>query len=295
MTEQNPQSSRVGSGHAQQGETYRMMGIREQVKNPTQIFHQALNEFNEAIGDFCKITPHDDNKLILVEERSWTYAHRGATCFQLGLLGDYFMYEKALEDFAIAIQLNSKYAWAYAQQGETYRWLGISNFLGPKCPQDYFEKGINSFSKAIELAPDYAWAYAHRGATHRFCIIPNPPIEQSLQDFDKSIELNPKYAWAYAYRSVVHRMGKNGNKAYADLSEAINIYPDMFVNFPDYNWPISRILTFTLSQIEQANQILVEKSDDPYALYVIALSKAQKEGIPAAKAEIEKAQQTGIV
>ena len=59
-------------------------------------------------------------------------------------------YDRAIESFAKAIELNPNYAAAYNNRGNAYRDIGN------------FDHAIADYTKAIELKPDFVEAYNHR-------------------------------------------------------------------------------------------------------------------------------------
>ncbi|NJO15647.1 MAG: hypothetical protein HC877_07835 [Thioploca sp.] len=286
-------SANTALDHASQGEIYRMMGIQGQVQDPKKPFLDAIKEFDQAIQ--------------ANEKYAWAYAHRGAAYFQLALSEktNFNQYKKALDDFDKAISLNAGYSWAYAQKGETHRWLGIKHFSASAIKE--FESAIEAFNKAIELAPDYAWAYAHRSAARRFLfrnnggLAPNL-IQDSIHDLNKAIQINTNYAWAYAYLAVFHRLESASDKAYEDLEEAARLYPDVFYNYIEpesvEHKPHVRhkkgFMLFSAEQINQAQQILAQNPREPFALYLVTLSKYSQGGFAAIKEELNKGREMKI-
>ena len=59
-------------------------------------------------------------------------------------------YDRAIESFTKAIELNPNYAEAYNNRGNAYRDNGN------------FDRAIADYTKAIELKPDFVEAYNHR-------------------------------------------------------------------------------------------------------------------------------------
>ena len=59
-------------------------------------------------------------------------------------------YDRAIESFTKAIELNPTYAIAYYNRGNAYR------------DKDNFDRAIADYTKAIELKPDFVEAYNHR-------------------------------------------------------------------------------------------------------------------------------------
>lgn len=292
MAEQD-NSNKDAVDYARQGETYRMMGMRVQVPNdPDQPFLKAIDAFNKAIE--------------FASQYSWALAHRGATyCFMGGMATGYETknqhYKKAIADFEKAIEYKKDYVWAYAQKGETYWWWAADS-IGADKGMDYCQKAILAFNEAINRAPQYAWAYAHRGATYRLMGLLSgegknenqPNYDNALSDFSEALRHNLDYAWAYAYRGVVLRAKKQWQDSLGNIEQAIQLYPDIFtlpnlrrgsVLFPPAQEGSEQVI--------QANEILQQNPNDPLALYVIAASKARREGLAAAQAEIDRVRAAG--
>lgn len=64
-------------------------------------------------------------------------------------------YDKAIEDFNSAIEIDPKFPNPYCLRGTSYRKKGK------------LDKAIESCSKAIELKPDYGKAYYERGLAYQ--------------------------------------------------------------------------------------------------------------------------------
>ncbi|HID19571.1 MAG TPA: tetratricopeptide repeat protein, partial [Methanophagales archaeon] len=60
-------------------------------------------------------------------------------------------YEKAIECFNKAIELDPNYARAYYNRGNAYYYL------------KQYERAIEDYNKTLELDPNYAYAYNNRG------------------------------------------------------------------------------------------------------------------------------------
>jgi tetratricopeptide (TPR) repeat protein len=93
-------------------------------------------------------------------------------------------YQKAIECYDKAIELDPNLAEAYNNRGVAYRALRL------------YESAIEDCNKAIELDPNLAEAYNNRGLA--YCALNQ--YEKAIEDFNKAIELNPNYAIAYNNR-----------------------------------------------------------------------------------------------
>ena len=139
----------------------------------------------------------DYNKAIeLNPNDAEVYTNRGNPYYKLK------RYEKAIEDYSKAIKLNPNDAVAYYNRGNAYDEL------------KRYEKAIEDYSKAIELNPNYVDAYNNRGNAYREL----NQHEEAIEDYNKSIELNPKYAEAYSNRGIAYLLtNKDSDKAITDF------------------------------------------------------------------------------
>ena len=83
-------------------------------------------------------------------------------------------YVGSISDFALAIELDNKYAEAYCMRGLIY---------GKEFHK--YSKAIKDLNKAIDLKPDYAEAYFNRGVTYRIL----DDVEKACRDWRKAKEL----------------------------------------------------------------------------------------------------------
>jgi tetratricopeptide (TPR) repeat protein len=118
-------------------------------------------------------------------------------------------HEQAILDFDKAIELDPKFAVAYARRGATYQL------------QEQHQQAIPDFDKVILLDPKLDWAYARRGQVYD----EQKQDEQAIADFDKAILLDPKLDWAYARRGQVYLNLRNVEAAKSNLAEASTLDP----------------------------------------------------------------------
>ena len=119
-------------------------------------------------------------------------------------------HKKALEDYSKAIELDPKYAHAYNNRSIIYKDLGQN------------KKAIEDCSKAIELDPNYTYAYNNRGIVYKDL----GQNKKAIEDYSKAIELDPNYAYAYNNRSIAYNNLKQHKKALEDCSKAIELDPN---------------------------------------------------------------------
>ena len=129
-------------------------------------------------------------------------------------------YDRAIEAFNTATDLNPDFAGAYNHRGVVYLDKG-----------DY-DCAIADFTTAIDLNPDFVdEAYYNRGlAYHK-----KGEIDKALKDYTKAIDLNPDFVdEAYYNRGLAYHKKGEIDKALKDYTKAIDLNPK-FVDEVYYN------------------------------------------------------------
>jgi tetratricopeptide (TPR) repeat protein len=114
----------------------------------------------------------------------------------------------AIQEFSTAIQLNPRYAKAYAMRGYVYLALGD------------FDRAIQDYSQVIHLDPRNTKAFYNRG------YIRAEKLKDSLggiADYSKVLQLNPRDTDAYNNRGILQENLGNLQGALADYSQAITV------------------------------------------------------------------------
>ena len=137
--------------------------------------------------------------------------NRGST---YGEKGDY---NRAIEAFTKAIDLNPNYAMAYNNRGLTYGKTG-----------DY-DRAIEDYTKAIKLKPDFVEAYYNRGVAY----YERREFAQSIENYNKTIDLKPDFAEAYYNRGEAWLHLREWEKAKSDLTNARSMGINLITAF-DY-------------------------------------------------------------
>ena len=122
-------------------------------------------------------------------------------------------YDAAIEDCNTAIKLNPKYAFAYNNRG-----LAFYN-------KNEYNKAISDFSQAINLDPKYAMPYNNRGQTYEAL----GKHDQAIADYNQAIQLNAKSSLAYFNRGNFYIAKGEFDLAISDYSQSISINPN-YVN-----------------------------------------------------------------
>jgi tetratricopeptide (TPR) repeat protein len=158
--------------------------------------------------------------------------------------------EEAIGAFTKAIQLDHKYARAFAFRGATYAELG--NYkqafddvnkgmkLDPKDARNYaargwiysksgnYQRSIEDFSKVIEMDPKLAAAACLQRAT-LYLSLGN--AKQALDDVNKSIELDAKNPKSYILRGGLYLTSGNYQRSIEDFSESIKLDPKLAASY----------------------------------------------------------------
>ncbi len=131
------------------------------------------------------------------------YTHRGLA---YSAAGDN---DRAIQDYAQAIVLDSNYAPTYNDLGVAYKDKG-----------DY-DRAIEEYTQAIRLNPRYAKAYGNRGIAYKN----KGDNGRAIKDYTQAIALNPRFAMAYNNRGVAYNGQGDHDRAIEDLTQAIILNP----------------------------------------------------------------------
>ena len=154
-------------------------------------------------------------------------------------------YDRAIEDYTKAMELNPNLAEAHHNRGVTYGKkeeydLAIGDFnraieLNPNLAEAYYNRGgayvrignyeyaITDCTKAIELNPNDAEAYNNRGVAHS----KKEEYDRAIEDFDEAIEMNPNLAGAYNNRGFAHSKTDKCDLAMEGFNKAIELNPNL--------------------------------------------------------------------
>ncbi|BAQ64300.1 tetratricopeptide repeat protein [Geminocystis sp. NIES-3709] len=210
------------------------------VEITTPIDEEILND--SLMEDVWVITAKTDleslNKEIIKSPSSAElFCHRGDVYSSLGNDQD------ALNDYNMAIKLDSKFERAFQGRGHTLVRLGdyrngIKDLtqvlkLNPQNPLAYHDRGLAMFrqgdergarkdyDRAIKLKPDFSQAYNDRGFLQYLLGNTN----QALLDYEQAIKYQPDYADAYYNRGNIYSDLGQFEEAIADYTEAIRYNP----------------------------------------------------------------------
>jgi len=133
------------------------------------------------------------------------------TYHQMG--NDYYEkgdYDRAIENYNMAILLNPVFSEAYFNRALSYYQL------------KNFDKSVSDYTKAIELDPHNPIIYNNRGdAYYR-----KQDFQSAIKDYDKAISLNSNYLKAFYNRGLSYASIEEYEKAIEDFSKVIELKPD---------------------------------------------------------------------
>ncbi|MBN1284681.1 MAG: tetratricopeptide repeat protein [Anaerolineae bacterium] len=120
-------------------------------------------------------------------------------------------YEKAIEMYTIALQLDAGFAEAYNGKGQAY------------AATERYESAIEDYTRAIELDPGMAEAYNNRGIASRRL----DDYTQAIEDYSQAITINPDFAEAYNNRGYLYFVQGAYDQAIDDYTRAIELAPGL--------------------------------------------------------------------
>ncbi|MDE5932986.1 MAG: tetratricopeptide repeat protein, partial [Lachnospiraceae bacterium] len=150
------------------------------VGNPV---NQSENDFKIEIEKMKERTAASEKEREKSDRMTaWDYRRQG------NRYRDLKQYEKAVESYSSAIDMQSNNAQFYNDRGYAYWILGK------------YDEAIADYNRAIELNPEFVEAYSNRGVVYENL----GEYDEALADCNKAIELNPEFANAYINRGFVY-------------------------------------------------------------------------------------------
>ena len=126
-------------------------------------------------------------------------------------------YERAILMFRKAIELDEKYALAWAGLADAYSDL----FRYADATKDHIEKAMEASRRAVELDPDSAEAHASMG----LALFIREDYEGADEELKKAIELNPRLWEAHYYSGLASASRGNFEEAVRHYRNALEVNP----------------------------------------------------------------------
>lgn len=126
-------------------------------------------------------------------------------------------FEKAIQMFDKAIELNPNNANAYKHRGDVYLCTDL-------------EKAIKDYTKAIELKPNYIGAYSARASIYYSPLV-DVPIAKAIEDYVTILNYTNNFCKAYEYLGEI--LYANEDYEWADFmfTKAIELQPQKFYHY----------------------------------------------------------------
>ena len=270
-----------------------------------------MSRYKKAITFICVTTllfacsTNNKSDQNTTEENSQSYVEQGVEYFETG------DFEKSIEMFDKAIEIDPNNASAYFRRGECFvNMMNIENAiddfeqaieLNPVFAEAFVsmanvldqtgrsEEAIDAYGQAIEIDPQLARAYHNRGLTH----FKLGNLEQALQDMDNAIEIDPEYSEAYASRGYYYSSTGEYETAMADFGKAIELDPNNSTAYYQRGlaYAFSDQLQLSKNDLTKAIGINPAFSRPYYWLGVIEFEFGNSEG---AKEKINKSIELGL-
>ncbi len=171
----------------------RIDNVSEIKQEHKQIFRSGLEPINGGLNDLLveALNAHLENRLeqavelytqiLAVSPIHYIFNHRGLVYFALS------EYEKAIEDFTRAIDMNTKDTRVYTNRGLAHRML------------KQYDLALADFNKSLELNPLWPDTFYGRSLTH----YDMGNIQAALEDCDKAINLRPNFKQVVRFKQFL--------------------------------------------------------------------------------------------
>ena len=118
-------------------------------------------------------------------------------------------YDRAIEDYNVAIELDPNCALSYMDRGAAYYFKGE------------YQNAINNYDQAVKLDPKRAQAYSNRAAAYKKL----GRHEEAVADNNTAITIDPINPLFYDNRGLDYEADGDFDRAIADFNEAIRLKP----------------------------------------------------------------------
>ncbi|MCK4796405.1 MAG: tetratricopeptide repeat protein [Spirochaetes bacterium] len=173
-------------------------------------------------GEYDKAIEYYNKAIELDPNYTYAYYNRGSAWENKG------EYDKAIKDYNKAIELDPNYTYAYHNRGIAWGKKGE------------YDKAIKDYNKAIELDPNYTSAYNSRGRAWYY----KGKYDKAIKDFIKTEELDPNYPFAYFSELIVSF--KISSQNYKSTLKKLNEKKDSFKS-NEWSYTIANYLTGSIS------------------------------------------------
>jgi len=121
-------------------------------------------------------------------------------------------YDKAIQDFTKAIEMEKRYVFAYAERGLAWEMKG------------FHEKALADYDKALEINPEYGKAFKYRALTWQSM----GEYTKAMEDYNRAIKINPEDSDAFYQMGCIYCKQKDKKDALKFLKMALENGYDNF-------------------------------------------------------------------
>ena len=171
-------------------------------------------------------------------------------------------FEKAIQMFDKAIELNPNNANAYKHRGDVYLCTDL-------------EKAIKDYTKAIELKPNYISAYSSRADIY-YCPLVDYPLSKALEDYLAIINYNKNFCEAYEFLGEILSSNEDYELADFMFTKAIELKPKRFNYYMQRGKNYLKLQKYE-NAIKDFNTVLEIISDKPWYDVFIKCYKQRSE------------------
>ncbi len=187
-------------------------------------YHNLGNNYvsRDEVGDLDKAIAKYSKAIDLDPYNSKTYTARGAAYYmkvsihsirrdsvRVPIMDDVESFDKAIEDYSKAIDLDSKGVEAYINRADAYKAI---------CE---WAKAIPDYSEAIELKPDNADFYRKRANAY----LENGEYDEAIKDYNEVENLDPETHRINGLRARAYAGNEDWRAAIKDYTKAIESEP----------------------------------------------------------------------
>jgi tetratricopeptide (TPR) repeat protein/S1-C subfamily serine protease len=168
----------------------------------------------------------------------------------------------AIQELDKAIQINSRYTFAYFYRAYIYEQL------------QKFQQSLSDYDRVITLNPRFGNAYNNRGLLKKNKLNDS---QGALADFNQAINLNPKDVLAYNNRGILKKDELNDSQgALADFNQAITLNPKDALAYGNRGNLKEDKLNDSQGALADYNKAITLNSKDARAYYNRGILKYEK-------------------
>lgn len=184
----------------------------------------------QAILQQYDVFAHDVSMKLYTEEIEKNPGNAKLYCDRAGAYTFRKEFDKAIADYAKAMEIDPNFHGAYAGCGKTYIYMGelAQNRQDAKTA---YEKAVVYLNRAIKISPQNEEAYYQRGYAYQMLakcaqefVEAKKAYDQAIADYSKSIALNRKYEKSYSLRAEIYLETGEYAKAIADYTYILEAF-----------------------------------------------------------------------